>query len=227
MFICACSQAKLLPRETLAAAMAAARAAGYRAVSVPDLCGLAADKSEWLAQVAAQAHPLVAACFPRAVRWLFHAAGAPLGDSATLVNLRTQRAEDVYAALNVSAPAPSPPAAEPTETQDPPWIPWFPVIDYSRCVNCGQCKNFCLFGVYELDGSGTVRVQNPTHCKTHCPACARICPRAAIMFPKYEHAPINGDEVTPENLDRQKMQTDMAAALGGDVYEKLRSRQTL
>jgi Pyruvate/2-oxoacid:ferredoxin oxidoreductase delta subunit len=63
---------------------------------------------------------------------------------------------------------------------------WYPVIDGSRCINCQHCLQFCLFGVYESDAQGKVRVQNPDLCKTGCPACARICPRSAIMFPLYE-----------------------------------------
>jgi len=28
---------------------------------------------------------------------------------------------------------------------------WYPVIDYSRCTNCMECIDFCLFGVYGVD----------------------------------------------------------------------------
>jgi hypothetical protein len=63
---------------------------------------------------------------------------------------------------------------------------WHPVLDYSRCVGCQQCLQFCLFGVYELDGNGGVRATEPDRCKPGCPACARICPRGAIMFPLHE-----------------------------------------
>jgi ferredoxin len=37
-----------------------------------------------------------------------------------------------------------------------------------------------------LDEGGKVEVRNPDSCKTGCPACARICPQSAIMFPLYE-----------------------------------------
>jgi NAD-dependent dihydropyrimidine dehydrogenase PreA subunit len=63
---------------------------------------------------------------------------------------------------------------------------WYPVIDGSRCINCQHCLQFCLFGVYELDANGKVQVLNPDQCKPGCPACARICPQSAIMFPLYE-----------------------------------------
>jgi Pyruvate/2-oxoacid:ferredoxin oxidoreductase delta subunit len=63
---------------------------------------------------------------------------------------------------------------------------WYPVLDHSRCVNCQHCLQFCLFGVYELDVKGKVIVRHPDHCKPGCPACSRICPQSAIMFPLYE-----------------------------------------
>ncbi len=104
------------------------------------------------------------------------------------------------------------------------WKPWFPVIDYDRCTNCMQCLSFCLFGVYGVDGDGRIQAQNHDNCKTNCPACSRVCPEAAIMFPKYKSGPINGDVVSAEDLEREKMKIDISALLGGDVYSMLRER---
>ncbi len=69
---------------------------------------------------------------------------------------------------------------------------WYPVIDCGRCVNCQQCLQFCLFGVYALGDDGKVFVKNPDNCKHGCPACSRICPKGAIMFPLHEDAAIAG-----------------------------------
>ncbi len=104
------------------------------------------------------------------------------------------------------------------------WKPWFPVIDYDRCTNCMQCLSFCLFGVYGADEAGKIQAQNQDNCKTNCPACSRVCPEAAIMFPKYKSGPINGDVVSAEDLQREKMKIDISALLGGDVYSMLRQR---
>ncbi|MBI1177492.1 ferredoxin family protein [bacterium] len=104
------------------------------------------------------------------------------------------------------------------------WKPWFPVIDYDRCTNCMQCLSFCLFGVYGVDDEQRIQVQNNDNCKTNCPACSRVCPEAAIMFPKYKAGPINGDEVSDSDLNREKMKIDISALLGGDVYSMLRNR---
>jgi Pyruvate/2-oxoacid:ferredoxin oxidoreductase delta subunit len=104
------------------------------------------------------------------------------------------------------------------------WKPWFPVIDYDRCTNCMQCLSFCLFGVYGVDEQQRIQVQNNDNCKTNCPACSRVCPEAAIMFPKYKSGPINGDMVSNADLQREKMKIDISALLGGDVYAMLRER---
>jgi Pyruvate/2-oxoacid:ferredoxin oxidoreductase delta subunit len=104
------------------------------------------------------------------------------------------------------------------------WKPWFPVIDYDRCTNCMQCLSFCLFGVYGVDANQRIQAQNHDNCKTNCPACSRVCPEAAIMFPKYKAGPINGDVVSDADLQREKMKVDISALLGGDVYQMLRER---
>ncbi len=104
------------------------------------------------------------------------------------------------------------------------WKPWFPVIDYSRCTNCMQCLSFCLFDVYGVSGDGKIQVQNNDNCKTNCPACSRVCPEVAIMFPKYSAGPINGDVVSEADLGREKMKVDITSLLGGDIYARLRDR---
>src|SRR5215207_11134839 len=114
--------------------------------------------------------------------------------------------------------------AEVGASQPGAWKPWFPVIDYDRCTNCMQCLSFCLFGVYGVDDESRIQVQNNDNCKTNCPACSRVCPEAAIMFPKYKAGPINGDTVSSADLKREKMKIDISALLGGDVYAMIRTR---
>ena len=104
------------------------------------------------------------------------------------------------------------------------WKPWFPVIDYDRCTNCMQCLSFCLFDVYGVSGDGKIQVRNQDNCKTDCPACSRVCPDVAILFPKYRHGPIHGGEVNADDMRREAMKVDISALLGGDIYQALRDR---
>lgn len=89
---------------------------------------------------------------------------------------------------------------------------WYPVVDYDRCTGCRQCLEFCLFGVYDAEDD-RVTVAEPDNCKPGCPACARVCPEGAIMFPHYEDDP--GIAGAPD-----------AEVGGGDIEaaESLRSR---
>lgn len=132
-------------------------------------------------------------------------------DAATILELVEKRREAQGESLN-------------SPGQQGAWKPWFPVIDYDRCTNCMQCLSFCLFDVYGVDEDNQIQVQNNDNCKTNCPACSRVCPEVAIMFPKYSSGPINGAEVAQDDIDREKMKVDITALLGGDIYSSLRTR---
>src|SRR5437773_6177943 len=153
----------------------------------------------------------------------FNEGRAPSGEDASgLVNLRFQDItgfDSDRIAVTVETVR-----AETNAAKHGDWKPWFPVIDYDRCTNCMQCLSFCLFGVYGVDEQQRIQVQNNDNCKTNCPACSRVCPEAAIMFPKYKAGPINGDVVSDSDLQREKMKIDISALLGGDVYDLLCSR---
>jgi NAD-dependent dihydropyrimidine dehydrogenase PreA subunit len=72
---------------------------------------------------------------------------------------------------------------------------WYPVIDYSRCTNCMECIDFCLFGVYGVDGAETILVEQPDNCRKGCPACSRVCPENAIIFPQHKTPAIAGSSI--------------------------------
>ena len=69
---------------------------------------------------------------------------------------------------------------------------WYPVIDYARCTNCMECIDFCLFGVYGVDKVDTILVEQPDNCRKGCPACSRVCPENAIIFPQHKTPAIAG-----------------------------------
>lgn len=70
---------------------------------------------------------------------------------------------------------------------------WYPVIDFDRCTNCLECLNFCLFGVFGMNEAESITVEEPDACRDGCPACSRICPSGAIMFPQHGDPAIAGN----------------------------------
>ena len=75
---------------------------------------------------------------------------------------------------------------------------WYPVIDYDRCTNCMECVDFCLFGVYGVDSVESILVEQPDNCRKGCPACSRVCPENAIIFPQHKAPAIAGAQVEGE-----------------------------
>jgi len=94
---------------------------------------------------------------------------------------------------------------------------WYPVIDYSRCTNCMECIDFCLFGVYGVDNQDRILVENQDSCKKGCPACSRVCPEQAIMFPDYKTPAIAGAPVGAIS----GLKIDLSRLFGGDLKDAL------
>ena len=104
-------------------------------------------------------------------------------------------------------------------------VPWYPVIDRTLCTGCGTCHDYCLFSVYACDGakqgSERVGVVAPLNCKTGCPACARLCPEGALIFPFCLEAELNGEVEQPAHRSVDVL----AAALGDDPMRLLAERR--
>lgn len=58
---------------------------------------------------------------------------------------------------------------------------WYPVIDYSLCIECGACFNKCKHGVYEKKENRPVVVYQEG-CVQGCHGCQNICPVSAIQY---------------------------------------------
>lgn len=117
---CHCQYAQVVSPEVKAAVLKHLCASGLPFDAVPDLCELSARRDPSLQRLASAGPVKIAACFPRAVKWLFAAAGAPLDPSQTeVLNMRTQSADGVIAALHSTALTPNLPAGKVTAADAP------------------------------------------------------------------------------------------------------------
>jgi len=97
---CHCTHAQVVPREIKEAVLKQLCDSGVSFEAVADLCEMSARKDPALQRLAGSGCVKIAACYPRAVKWLFASANAPLPPGATEVsNMRTQPADEVIAAL--------------------------------------------------------------------------------------------------------------------------------
>jgi hypothetical protein len=97
---CHCQYAQVVPREVKEEVLRQLCAAGVEFEAVADLCEMAARRDPALGRLAAGGSVKIAACFPRAVKGLFHQAGADLpANGAEVLNMRVQSAAAVIAAL--------------------------------------------------------------------------------------------------------------------------------
>ncbi len=133
-------------------------------------------------------------------------------------------------ALSNGSPAPS----SPIVIDEDPARRWYPVIDFGRCTNCLECIDFCLFGVYGIDGQETILVEQPDNCRQGCPACSRVCPENAIIFPQHKAPTIAGSPEVGGNLKIDLSQLfgapdpgEPGAATAGEVAARERDEQLL
>jgi hypothetical protein len=102
---CHCAYAQVVPRDVKEAVLKKLCDSNEDFETVADLCEMSARRDPALKRLAeAGAGPLkIAACYPRAVKWLFAAAGAPLPKDATeVLNMRTQLADEVTGRLSAA-----------------------------------------------------------------------------------------------------------------------------
>jgi len=97
---CHCAFAKIVPPEVKAAVLSGLSEANVDFDAVPDLCEMAARGDARLRELAAEGPLQIAACYPRAVKWLFASAGAELPAQTVRVwNMRVETADAVIDGL--------------------------------------------------------------------------------------------------------------------------------
>jgi len=66
-------------------------------------------------------------------------------------------------------------------------IPWYPVVDYTKCNFCEgdpQCLKFCPHQVYGVDEKQKkLTIANPNNCVVFCRSCRKVCAPDALSFP--------------------------------------------
>lgn len=193
------------------------------ATKLSDLCGLTANRKDLLKDLMKPGTEyLVIGCYRRTMDLLFQQVS--LKTEYKHINLYQEKAANVVGEqINNFCNGDTGNYNEIKD--DSGWPSWYPVIDYARCTSCGQCSDFCLFGVYEKTES-LVKVVNPMGCKNNCPACARICPSTAIIFPKYKNGgAISGSEEIDEVAEHQRKLQDIETFMGDDIYAALAQRK--
>jgi NAD-dependent dihydropyrimidine dehydrogenase PreA subunit len=198
-------------------------------VKISDLCGVPVKSSETLRSLfTGNNEYLIIACYSRTVRLLLEKAGIDAeANSIKFINFFDSDNEEIKKETDSFRNGTETLTKTSVEeiSNNSGWVSWYPVIDYSRCTSCGQCADFCLFGVYDK-ADGKVNVFNPEGCKINCPACARICPQTAIIFPKYKPGgAIGGSDVIDEISEQKRQADDINTLLNGDIYSALKQRK--
>jgi hypothetical protein len=116
---CRCAYAKVLPEDVKDLVLERLIDSNLPFESVSDLCEMSARKDPGLVALSQQDGLRIVACYPRAVKWLFSAAGAAIQTepsqtessqsdakqpvSIEVLNMRTDSAETVCAKLGIGA----------------------------------------------------------------------------------------------------------------------------
>ena len=112
ILFCNCTYAQIIPKAVKSEVLRGLVDSGVAFDAVADLCEMSARKDPELVQLSkitsdengdgedARTELRIAACFPRAVHWLFHAASAPLpSEHVEVLNMRDAKSGEVLEGL--------------------------------------------------------------------------------------------------------------------------------
>ena len=90
---CHCAYARVVPAEVKQEVLTKLAESDLTFDAVPDLCEMSARRDPKLKELADGGAVQIVACYPRAVKWLFAAAGASLpAEGVEVLNMREQPA---------------------------------------------------------------------------------------------------------------------------------------
>ena len=116
---CHCSYAQVVPAEVKAEVLRRLSESGHPFEAVADLCEMSARQDPLLRDLA-QGPVKIAACYPRAVKWLFAAGQAPLDPAqAEVLNMRVASAAEVSSELERPGLSPNLPEGKPVASDAP------------------------------------------------------------------------------------------------------------
>ncbi|MBI3858270.1 MAG: hypothetical protein HY293_21515 [Planctomycetes bacterium] len=99
---CHCSYAQVVPKEVKEEVLKRLCASGAAFDAVADLCDMSARKDPAMKKLVESGDVKIVACYPRAVKWLFHAAEAPLPkEGVEVLNMREKSADEIMNGLQV------------------------------------------------------------------------------------------------------------------------------
>lgn len=99
---CRCAFAQVVPQATKDGVLERLCGSSVDFESVSDLCEMSARRDPRLKELADQDDPpVIVACFPRAVKWLFHQAEAPLPNDVSVLNMREESVDEIAGELGI------------------------------------------------------------------------------------------------------------------------------
>ena len=97
---CRCAYAQAVPQGVKDEVLKQLGASGVAFEAVSDLCEMSASSDPRLKEIADEGNVKICACFPRAVKGLFHAAEADLPEEGVeVLNMRTETADEIVKRL--------------------------------------------------------------------------------------------------------------------------------
>lgn len=105
---CRCAYARVIPDKVKDEVLLKLAESGVAFEAVADLCEMSARRDPELKRIAQGGGVKIAACYPRAVKWLFSAGQAPLPEKGVeILNMRVASAESVVESLLEPASGPA------------------------------------------------------------------------------------------------------------------------